>query len=86
MRRHESGWTERGIRQLTANAAPVKLENVQANPGGHVMDARYLSMAGMFRQCRCLRASVKISRQRKLILDYVLTGYGSLAQPEVAPC
>lgn len=63
MRRHESGWVEVGIRQLTANAVPVKLESVHASPGGQVVDALYLSMAGTFRPRRCVLTSAKISRQ-----------------------
>ncbi|HUW28024.1 MAG TPA: hypothetical protein VMV97_05380 [Sulfuriferula sp.] len=63
IRRHESGWTEIGIRRLAANAVPVKLESVNVNLAGQVVDALYLSMAGAFGQRRCVLIPARISRQ-----------------------
>ncbi len=63
IRRHESGWTEIGIRQLAANAVPVKLESVNVNLAGQVVDALYLSMPGAFGQRRCVLIPASISRQ-----------------------
>lgn len=63
MRRHESGWTEVGIRQLTAHAVPVKLESMHANIGGQMMDALYLSIPGRFRKRRCVLTSASIIQQ-----------------------
>ncbi|WP_147070027.1 hypothetical protein [Sulfuriferula plumbiphila] len=63
IRRHESGWTEIGIRRLAANAVPVKLESVNVNLAGQVVDALYLSMAGAFGQRRCVLIPARISWQ-----------------------
>lgn len=63
IRRHESGWTEIGIRRLATNAVPVKLESVNVNLAGQVVDALYLLMPGAFGQRRCVLIPAGISRQ-----------------------
>jgi len=62
IRRHESGWTEIGIRRLAENAVPVKLESINVNLAGQVVDALYLSMTGPFGRRRCVLIPASISR------------------------
>lgn len=60
MRRHESGWTEIGVRQMTANPVPVKMESARGNPGEQI-DALYLSMEGRFRKRQYVLASAMLN-------------------------
>jgi len=62
IRRHESGWTEIGIRRLAANAVSVQLESVNMAPGEQAVEALYLSMSSAFGRRRCVLIPARINR------------------------
>ncbi|MHB1173709.1 MAG: hypothetical protein ACYCZJ_01095 [Sulfuriferula sp.] len=64
IRRHESGWTEIGIRRLAGNATPVKLESVSGDllSGAQTVNALYLSMTGPFGRRRCVLVPASFCR------------------------
>jgi hypothetical protein len=62
IRRHESGWTEIGIRRLAGNARPAKLERPNLGQAGQTVDALYLSITGPFGRRRCILIPASVSR------------------------